>query len=116
MIFLKSPEQVKVMRKANLIVRDTLLMVGDRIKAGVTTAEVDRWVKEYIESRGAVPSCLGYEGYPASTCISIDDVVVHGYELGAVDLSSSKWYLRSSQSSNGKSSIWGTPKEFVLLE
>ncbi|HCJ01658.1 MAG TPA: type I methionyl aminopeptidase, partial [Clostridiales bacterium] len=52
MIFLKSPEEVKVMRKANLIVRDTLLMVRDRIKAGVTTAEVDRWVKEYIESRG----------------------------------------------------------------
>ena len=90
MIFLKSPEQVKVMRKANLIVRDTLLMVGDRIKAGVTTAEVDKWVKEYIESKGAVPSCLGYEGYPASTCISIDDVVVHG-------IPSSKQYIEEGQ-------------------
>ncbi|MBQ9369844.1 MAG: type I methionyl aminopeptidase [Clostridia bacterium] len=78
MIFIKTPEEVNVMRKANLIVRDTLLMVRDRIKAGVTTAEVDRWVKEYIESKGAQPSCLGYGGYPASTCISIDDVVVHG--------------------------------------
>ena len=90
MIFLKSPEEVKVMRRANEIVRDTLLMVRDRIKAGVTTAEVDRWVKEYIESRGAIPSCLGYEGYPASTCISIDDVVVHG-------IPSSKRYIEEGQ-------------------
>ena len=78
MIFVKTPEEVNVMRKANLIVRDTLLHVQERIKAGVSTAEVDRWVKEYIESHGAKPSCLGYGGFPASTCISIDDVVVHG--------------------------------------
>lgn len=90
MIFVKTPEEVNVMRKANLIVRDTLLMVRDRIKEGVTTAEVDKWVKEYIESRGAYPSTLGYEGYPASTCISIDDVVVHG-------IPSSKVYLEEGQ-------------------
>ncbi|MBO4472194.1 MAG: type I methionyl aminopeptidase, partial [Clostridia bacterium] len=90
MIFLKTPDEVRVMRKANLIVRDTLLMVRDRIKAGVTTAEVDRWVREYIESKGAYPSCLGYEGYPASTCISIDDVVVHG-------IPSPKTYIEEGQ-------------------
>ena len=90
MIFLKTPEQVKVMKRANTIVRDTLLMVQDRIKPGVTTAEVDRWVKDYIESKGAVPSCLGYEDYPASTCISIDDVVVHG-------IPSSKTYIEEGQ-------------------
>ena len=86
MIFVKTKEEVDVMRKACSIVRDTLLYVGDRIKEGVTTADVDSWVKDYIESQGAIPSCLGSEGYPASACVSVDDVVVHG-------IPSSKTYL-----------------------
>lgn len=90
MIFVKTREEVDAMRRANRIVRDTLLLVRDRIKEGVTTAEVDGWVREYIESQGAKPSCLGYEGYPASTCISIDDVVVHG-------IPSKKTYLEEGQ-------------------
>ncbi|MCR4726796.1 MAG: type I methionyl aminopeptidase [Clostridia bacterium] len=90
MIFVKTKEEVDVMRKACRVVRDTLLYVGDRIKEGVTTADVDSWVKEYIESQGAIPSCLGYEGYPASACVSVDDVVVHG-------IPSKKTYIEEGQ-------------------
>ena len=90
MIFVKTKEEIDVMRKACRVVRDTLLYVGDKIKEGVTTADVDRWVKEYIEGQGAIPSCLGYEGYPASACVSIDDVVVHG-------IPSKKTYIEEGQ-------------------
>ena len=90
MIFVKTKEEVDVMRKACRVVRDTLLYVGDRIKEGVTTADVDSWVKQYIESQGAIPSCLGYEGYPASACVSVDDVVVHG-------IPSKKTYIEEGQ-------------------
>ena len=90
MIFVKTKEEVDVMRKACRVVRDTLLYVGDRIKEGVTTADVDSWVKHYIESQGAIPSCLGYEGYPASACVSVDDVVVHG-------IPSKKTYIEEGQ-------------------
>ena len=90
MIFVKTKEEIAVMRKACRVVRDTLLYVGDKIKEGVTTADVDRWVREYIEGQGAIPSCLGYEGYPASACVSIDDVVVHG-------IPSKKTYIEEGQ-------------------
>jgi len=90
MIFVKTKEEVDVMRKACRVVRDTPLYVGDRIKEGVTTADVDSWVKQYIESQGAIPSCLGYEGYPASACVSVDDVVVHG-------IPSKKTYIEEGQ-------------------
>ena len=90
MIFVKTKEEIDVMRKACRIVRDTLLYVGDKIKEGVTTADVDSWVKEYIEGQGAIPSCLGYEGYPASACVSVDDVVVHG-------IPSKKTYIQEGQ-------------------
>lgn len=78
MIYLKTPEELSEMRKANIIVRDVLLMIEEHIREGVTTATLDRIAREYIEKRGAKPSFLGYQGYPASICASIDDVVVHG--------------------------------------
>ncbi|MCD8372398.1 MAG: type I methionyl aminopeptidase [Clostridia bacterium] len=78
MIHIKSAEEIEKMRDACKVVRDTLLFVGDRIKAGMTTKEVDDLVYRYITSCGAIPSELGYEGYPASSCVSVNDVVVHG--------------------------------------
>lgn len=78
MITVKNAEEIALMRKANEIVRDALLLVEEKIKPGMTTSQVDKIVHDYIVKCGAVPSFLGYEGYPGSACVSIDDEVVHG--------------------------------------
>ena len=66
------------MREPCKIVRDTLNFVGSKICAGMSTKEVDELVERYIRSSGAYPSCLGYGGFPASACISVNEMVVHG--------------------------------------
>ncbi len=78
MIHVKSEREIDLMREPCKIVRDTLAFVGSKIKAGMSTREVDELVERYIRSSGANPSCLGYGGFPASACISINDMVVHG--------------------------------------
>ena len=66
------------MRKASHIVRDTLYMLEENIKPGVTTIELDQMAEKYIRSKNAVPGFKGLYGFPATLCISIDDEVVHG--------------------------------------
>ena len=66
------------MREPCKIVRDTLEFVGSKIEAGMSTKEVDELVERYIRGAGAYPSCLGYGGFPASACISVNEMVVHG--------------------------------------
>lgn len=66
------------MRKANIIVRDTLELLREHTKEGVSTYELNRLAHEYITKQGAKPSFLNYNGYPASICVSIDCEVVHG--------------------------------------
>lgn len=78
MILIKSNSQIAEMRKANIIVRDTLNLLRDHTKAGVSTAALNKLAHEYIVKQGAVPSFLNYNGYPASVCISVDCEVVHG--------------------------------------
>lgn len=78
MIIVKTEKQIQAMRECGKILRDTLLKVEEFIKPGMTTKEVDKFVHRYVISRGAKPSCLGYEGYPAATCVSVNEVVVHG--------------------------------------
>ena len=78
MIVLKTEREIDLMREPCAIVRDTLAYIGTKIRAGVTTGELDSYAEEYIRSRGAVPSCLGYCGYPASICASVNEVIVHG--------------------------------------
>jgi len=75
---LKNKEQIALMRKANQIVKDTLNLLIDHTKEGVSTYELDRLAHEYIVRQNAVPSFLGYAGFPASICVSIDCEVVHG--------------------------------------
>ena len=70
------------MRESCRIVHDTLEFVGSRIKAGMSTKEVDELVERYIRSSGAYPSCLGYGGFPASACVSVNETVVHGIPDG----------------------------------
>lgn len=78
MIIIKTDAQIEVMRKAGKIAAETLAMLEDKIKPGVTTTEIDKAAEEYILSQGSVPGFKGYRGFPASTCISIDEEVVHG--------------------------------------
>ena len=78
MVTIKNDKEIEYMRESCRIVRETLEFVGRNIRAGMTTKEVDELVYKYITSCGAYPSELGYEGYPASSCVSVNEVVVHG--------------------------------------
>ena len=78
MISIKTDEQIAYMRKANQIVRDTLNLLRDHTKPGVSTWELNKLAHEYILSQGAKPSFLNYNGFPASICVSVDCEVVHG--------------------------------------
>ena len=78
MIHIKTDEEIELMREPCRIVKETLEYVGKHICAGMTTKEVDELVYKYITMNGAIPSELGYCGYPASSCVSVNEVVVHG--------------------------------------
>ena len=78
MIYIKSEKDIDLMREPCKIVKETLEFVGSKICAGMSTKEVDELVERYIRAAGAYPSCLGYGGFPASACVSVNDTVVHG--------------------------------------
>lgn len=78
MITLKTEEQIEKMYVANQIVLHTLELVEKHIKPGVSTKYLDEIAEDYIRSQNAIPNFKNYEGYPASICASINDVVVHG--------------------------------------
>jgi methionyl aminopeptidase len=81
MIIRKSRQELDQMARAGTIVADTLSLLGENIRPGTTTAELDQLADEFIRSRGGVPTFKGYRGpypYPASICTSPNDVVVHG--------------------------------------
>jgi methionyl aminopeptidase len=77
-IQLKTPQQLARMREAGLVVCRTLKVLADAVQPGVTTADLDEIARREIESAGAVPSFLGYLGYPATICTSVNEQVVHG--------------------------------------
>jgi methionyl aminopeptidase len=77
-IEIKSAEQIELMRAAGLVVARTLELLRDAVAPGMTTRALDALAEESIRSHGAVPSFLGYHGYPASICTSVNDEVVHG--------------------------------------
>lgn len=78
MIAVKSDRELEVMRKACQITAAARKLAGDMIRPGISTGEIDKAVHDFILSQGAKPSFLGYSGYPASVCISINDQVIHG--------------------------------------
>lgn len=83
MIFLKTEDEIELMRAANLLVGDTLAEIAKMIKPGVTTAQMNSVAEEFIRDHGAVPTFLGFPNpyggpFPASICTSVNDVVVHG--------------------------------------
>lgn len=79
MIFYKTAEEIELIRKSCLLVCDTLAHVGSLLRPGISGAEVDRSAEELIRDHGAIPAFKGYRGsFPATLCVSINDVVVHG--------------------------------------
>ncbi|MGI5876258.1 MAG: type I methionyl aminopeptidase [Dethiobacteria bacterium] len=78
MITIKSSTEIELMRQAGRIVAETLAMLGNAIKPGITTLELDTMAQRYIRESNAEPAFLGYCGYPASICASINEEVVHG--------------------------------------
>ena len=78
MISIKSPSEIMKMQLAGKITAGALQIAGERIQAGMTTKELDKIIHDYIVSQGATPSFLGYGGFPASACISVNDEVIHG--------------------------------------
>jgi methionyl aminopeptidase len=75
---LKTPGEIELLDEANRIVHRVLDEVGARVAPGVTSRELDRHAEKVIRSAGAVPSFLNYRGYPATLCIAVNDVIVHG--------------------------------------
>jgi methionyl aminopeptidase len=79
MILIKTDQEIQLMRKAGKIVGDTLAILQEAVRPGITTAELDKIAEDYIRKCGAVPSFKGYYGFPASICASVNSEVVHGF-------------------------------------
>lgn len=79
MIRLKTREEIEILRENALMVSRTLAHVGKLVEPGITTRELDAVAEKYIRSLGAEPGFLGYEGFPATLCLSVNEVVVHGF-------------------------------------
>ena len=78
MIHLKNSAQIAAMKDAGRITGEALLVARDMVRPGISTYEIDTAIRRYIEKCGAKPAFLGYGGFPASACISINDEVIHG--------------------------------------
>lgn len=79
MIIYKTDEQIEQMRKSAQLVSRTLTEIAKILKPGITTLELDKIIGQYIADNKAIPSFLHYNGYPYNSCISVNDVVVHGF-------------------------------------
>jgi len=82
MINRKTQREVEMMRRAGKIAAKARALAGKMIQPGVTTKSIDKAVHDYIKSQDAIPAFLGYRDYPASTCISVNDEVIHGIPTG----------------------------------
>lgn len=90
MISIKTDAEVELLRQSNLLVSATHAAIVPLMKPGITTAKIDAFAEEFIRDHGATPGFKGYQGFPASLCISVNDQVVHGipssYELRDGDI------------------------------
>ena len=77
-IYVKSPREIELMRQAGKITAGARSIARQAVAAGVTTKQIDKCVHEFIVKSGAVPSFLGYGGFPGSACVSVNDEVIHG--------------------------------------
>lgn len=79
MIIIKNHEEIAIMKKAGRVVGETLLLLEEEVKPGITTADLDRIAEEFITKHGAKPSFKGLYGFPSSLCISVNEQVIHGF-------------------------------------
>ena len=79
MIIIKTNEEVELMRQSALLVSKTLTQVATMLKPGLTTKKIDEFIGEFIRDHHGVPSFFNYRGYPFNSCLSVNDVVVHGF-------------------------------------
>jgi methionyl aminopeptidase len=79
MIYYKTPAEIELMRASALLVSKTLTEVAKVLRPGLTTRQLDKLITDFIRDHDAVPSFLNYRGYPFASCISVNDVVVHGF-------------------------------------
>ena len=84
MIIIKNNKEIALMREAGKLVGETLLLIEEKVRPGITTAELDRIAEEFITKHGAKPSFKGLYGFPASLCISVNEQVVHGIPGGYI--------------------------------
>ncbi len=113
-IEIKSADQLQVMRAAGLVVARTLQRVAEITAPGITTAEMDDCAAQSIRDEGATPSFLGYHGFPAHICVSVNEEVVHGIPGDA------SWRAMSSPSTAAPSSTAGmamprSPSSWAML-
>lgn len=78
MVIIRTSRELALMKEAGRISANALKVAGNAVEPGVSTFEIDNLVRKYIEKQGATPSFLGYGGFPASACISVNNVVIHG--------------------------------------
>ena len=78
MIYLKTQEEIELLRESSLLVSKTLAELAKIIRPGITTAQLDKVAEEFIRDNGATPAFKGYGGFPASICTSVNDQIVHG--------------------------------------
>jgi methionyl aminopeptidase len=84
MIYIRTAEEIELLRESNQLVSKTLGEVARWIKPGITTEKLDKIAEEFIRDHNAVPGFLGYQGYPKTLCTSVNDQVVHGIPSAAV--------------------------------
>ncbi len=84
MIAIKNERQLVIMRRACRIAAEARALAEKLVKPGAKTKEIDKAIHDYIVSQGGKPSCLGYHGFPATACISVNNAVVHGIPGGYV--------------------------------
>ena len=124
MIAIKNSRELREMKEACVISARALKLGGEAVEPGVTTGEIDRLIRRYIEEAGAKPSFLGYGGFPASACISVNGTVIHGipgkYVIKAGDIVSIDVgaYLNGYHGDNAATFAAGdiTPEAQALLD
>ncbi len=79
MMICKTNAEVEMMRQSALLVSKTLAEIATMLKPGITTLSIDKMIGQFIRDHKAIPSFLNYKGYPFNSCISVNDVVVHGF-------------------------------------
>lgn len=82
MIQIKTEEEIELLRQSNLLVSATLAAIAPMMKPGIKTMEIDQLAEEFIRDHGGVPGFKGYQGYPKTLCVSVNDQVVHGIPSG----------------------------------